>query len=1024
MGHASVWAQNCQYLAYDAFDYSAGSPLNSLSGGSGWASPWNVQNDDAQLPGFQAIAGSLTFGNLQTLGASASGGRVYLTAGRRLNSQPDGPFGAYVSDNSDAIGSENGDTLWISALLRKEQNNNQAVYLDFHRENLNWCNNCSSQHLAFGYFGTESEVGGQKRWSLRLNNNVYNSATPLVPGQTAFLVLEVIFNAGNTLVNLYVNPATLGAAGPGTPALSQSAGANQLLRSVAFYPGNAAGNGVVDEIRLADSYACAAPDGSVNVDLPPVAIIQTSGASGQAPFQVQFNGSSSYDPENTALEYFWNFGDGSAGATGPVVNHIYNNFTGPMVASLTVRDAGGLEHTAYRTILVLNANNTYSCQPRVSCLAMASCTQNNGHIQVSTGNNSTFSLKNASGNTLAPNGNDYTNLAPGPYTLLVNGAGGCRDTLSLWVRTDSSTCAGWQPDTCALRIGTNLSGFADWVPERPMRNLMKHVRSQPIPFVESCFCWYLPDIVDEMTYLPEGYPTHIPQASTQGPALLRYVISSEGANLPPGQSYVLLYDGTGNIVVQGDVSTTASTGGRVAFQVNGPGNIWLVIRESLQSNPVRNFRLLRAADEQADLEAQPFYSGFLEKIAPFSTLRFMDWGATNNNPVVQWNERSDSSYFTYATPYGVPYEMMVRLANMTQKDVWLCVPHAADISYISQMALFFRDRLDPSLHIYLEYSNEVWNWIFEQSHYNVETSPANLNYGRAYAEKARRVFEIWHQVFGDEKYRIKRVLGIQAGYNSLNENILAQLPAEAWDLGAPTHYVGLDHSATGNPVLHAGSTPEDIINNARNSFYGFKDLVKQDYRNIQVFGKEVVTYEGGQHFVGNVFGVPYDYQQAMWDAQYSQGIYDLYTELHDSISTWGCRMATNFSLASRQASVYGSWGVVNDIDVQPPYAQTAPKYQALLDRICSGPVSATLPEPEAPRWQVAPNPSGGYFRLIAAEGAPVLRQKTIYDALGRVVWQSADSGTDIRVQLAPGLYWLELMDQYRRSQTKLIIRPE
>ncbi|HNL08644.1 MAG TPA: hypothetical protein PKH93_13795, partial [Chitinophagales bacterium] len=223
--------------------------------------------------------------------------------------------------------------------------------------------------------------------------------------------------------------------------------------------------------------------------------------------------------------------------------------------------------------------------------------------------------------------------------------------------------------------------------------------------------------------------------------------------------------------------------------------------------------------------------------------------------------------------------------------------------------------------------------IFPQSHYNVETAPSNLNYGRAYAEKAKNPFRIWHNVFGTQKNRVKRVLGIQTTYNYLNEQILSQLDQDEWDYGAPTHYFGLDHSSTASPVLSATSTPADIITNARNAWLQNKSLFKRDYDQIKLFGKEIATYEGGQHFVGNVFGIPYDYQQAMWDAQYTQGIYDLYDEVLDTIRAWGCRLAGNFSLAGPQESVYGSWGVLNDIDIQAPYLTTAPKYQALLDNI-------------------------------------------------------------------------------------------
>jgi hypothetical protein len=202
------------------------------------------------------------------------------------------------------------------------------------------------------------------------------------------------------------------------------------------------------------------------------------------------------------------------------------------------------------------------------------------------------------------------------------------------------------------------------------------------------------------------------------------------------------------------------------------------------------------------------------------------------------------------------------------------------------------------------------------------------------AEKAKRVFQIWHTVFWEYRCRVKRVLGIQGGFNSLNQEILSQLKSDEWDYGSPTHYFGLNHD-NGTPQLNASSTVQDVMNNAQNSWNSFKSSVKKDYNNIKVFGKEVITYEGGQHFVGNSFGVSYPYQQAMWDAQNSPQMYQFYDEMHDTIRSWGCRLATNFSLSSVQESVYGSWGVLPDIDVLPPYSIAARKYQALIDNLPS-----------------------------------------------------------------------------------------
>lgn len=59
-------------------------------------------------------------------------------------------------------------------------------------------------------------------------------------------------------------------------------------------------------------------------------------------------------------------------------------------------------------------------------------------------------------------------------------------------------------------------------------------------------------------------------------------------------------------------------------------------------------------------------------------------------------------------------------------DAWVCVPHLADENYIRSMAQLFRANLDPDLKIYVEYSNETWNWIFQQTHYLNDNGDQNV----------------------------------------------------------------------------------------------------------------------------------------------------------------------------------------------------------------------------------------------------------------------------------------------------------
>jgi len=926
-------AQPCTYLAYDGFDYPANVSLQGLSGSTGWSTFWDVQNSNTTVPGYQINngSGSLMYNDLQVSGRYATGGYQYLTSGRGLNTTDTGPFTGFVAQYENGIGTLTGDTLWVSFLLRKNGNNNQTIGIDLHNNNINWCSNCASQHIAAGYFGANSDVAGQRRWTLRLNGNFYPTSVPVVISETVLIVLRLIFNAGNTQVDMYVNPATIGSTIPAVPAMSQNTSTNNIIRNLSVYLGDTPANGAIDEIRFATSYQCVAPDAATAVNLPPVANIMASPITGQVPLMVDLDASASYDPEGQPLNYSWNFGDGTPAQTGSSVSHVYNT-TGQINLTLTVTDNLGLQHTTYQTLTLLDEFNTFSCQTTVTALQMASCDQNNGRLRVNAGSNS-FSLFDMGNNPLpVVSGNEFHNLPTGAFNLYVNGINGCTDSMQLYIRTDSTTCAGWQASVCEMDIGTNMSGFTDWGFERPMKNLFKHIRREILTYSTSCTNWNC-NVANEMSFDTDGYPTYLPQTTSVGPTMVRYVISADGGNLQQGQQYVLLYDGTGTIQMQGGVTVNSSTPGRIAFTILNNGNQWIHITASTLGNHLRNIRLLRLSDEFADLSANPFYEGFLDKIAPFKQLRFMDWAHTNNNISVEWSDRIPLTHFSYSGTEGVPYEIMIELANLTRKDVWICVPHLADDDYLNQMAMLFRDNLDPNLTIYLEYSNEVWNWIFDQAHYNDQNRPSNLSYPRASAEKSKRVFRIWHDVFGTQNSRVKRVLGLQGGYNSLNEQIVAQLRNEDWDYGSPTHYFGLDHSETANPVLHAGSTVADIMLNAQNTWNVFKNLVKQDYNNVHVFGKEVITYEGGQHFVGNVFGIPYSYQQAMWDAQYSPQMYQMYDQMLDTIRNWGCKMATNFSLAGPQESIYGSWGVLNDIDIAPPFLTTAPKYQALLDNI-------------------------------------------------------------------------------------------
>ena len=82
----------------------------------------------------------------------------------------------------------------------------------------------------------------------------------------------------------------------------------------------------------------------------PIAIIQSNGFSGYAPFAVDFSGTQSFDPGGI-VGYDWDFGDGTT-STQPEPSHVYTT-SGTYTVTLTVTDGDGLQDMTTGTITVV-----------------------------------------------------------------------------------------------------------------------------------------------------------------------------------------------------------------------------------------------------------------------------------------------------------------------------------------------------------------------------------------------------------------------------------------------------------------------------------------------------------------------------------------------------------------------------------------------------------------------------------------------------------------------------------------------
>jgi len=96
------------------------------------------------------------------------------------------------------------------------------------------------------------------------------------------------------------------------------------------------------------------------VNLPPVAQAQQSAQYGSGPLSVTFTSNGSSDPENGALSYLWNFGDGTPNSTqaDPLPAHVFTSAPGVVTTrtvTLTVTDNIGQSAV---TTMIVSVNNT------------------------------------------------------------------------------------------------------------------------------------------------------------------------------------------------------------------------------------------------------------------------------------------------------------------------------------------------------------------------------------------------------------------------------------------------------------------------------------------------------------------------------------------------------------------------------------------------------------------------------------------------------------------------------------------
>jgi hypothetical protein len=400
---------------------------------------------------------------------------------------------------------------------------------------------------------------------------------------------------------------------------------------------------------------------------------------------------------------------------------------------------------------------------------------------------------------------------------------------------------------CCQQLGINLAGLHDWNSELPFIDLFRLSRSWVSQ--ENNKSWGKGPVLE----LDEkGWVKRMPQGSWVETCILNI----RGGHYPHG-TYTLLFDGEGKIDINNVDGAFKQRGDRVSFEVTGDeGIIWIQIKETNPSDYIRNIRVYPPGVSEKDGMLRP---DFLDRWKGVKAVRFMEFMAVNNSREQYWHDRARMDDATW-TRHGAPVEVAVTIANKLHASPWFTIPHLADDDYVQRFAQVVKDNLDPKLSVYIEYSNETWNPIFNQTQYCREQGMAQklsenpVQAGHRFAvQRSLEIFRIWDGVFGPSKRLIKVISG-QAANPSINEERLKY--DQAWrrcDALAIAPYITLNVSPNSVPPLtevRTWSIAKLERELAGNILAKSTRWMVNGEKTAKRYGVSLIAYEGGQHLVG------------------------------------------------------------------------------------------------------------------------------------------------------------------------------
>lgn len=377
------------------------------------------------------------------------------------------------------------------------------------------------------------------------------------------------------------------------------------------------------------------------------------------------------------------------------------------------------------------------------------------------------------------------------------------------------------PIASDLRIGYNMDYPGDWTNLPPFIDNFKNARG----FRGACSdadadCDPLAHLdLDERGWVKSLRYRDDPARAYEN---VEIIVNTSDDRSDVGRTFVVTWEGEGEIELHGVDATTDPTRRRISFSLpEGTLVLRLTAIDPGQTGKyLEEIRVFRADQEAALLAGEVFNPEMLAFLAPFRSLRFMDWMQSNSPGRCsgghhdgkdcyavsrevcgaratcvmpgKWSERptadqalwfSSGQFLDNSAPArgtkmgGYPLEVMVALANRANAAPHFNIPADHDDEYVLRFAEYLRAHVNPELPISIEYSNEVWNWGFPQATYAKEQG-AKLwpEDGTAWvqymAARTHNICRLFRQVFTGQEQRLRCLMSPQTGWRELAETVL------------------------------------------------------------------------------------------------------------------------------------------------------------------------------------------------------------------------------------------------------------